>query len=73
VQASDIIELMTKPSHERSHLYGEDRGAECAHVAAALHPDRVISVSLCEILLSGFGLEESSYWTEDKISVQFRH
>jgi hypothetical protein len=63
---------MTQLGHEKFHIHGEDRGAEYGFAVAALNRDRVLSLSFCEMLLSGFGLEESSYWTEDNVSAQYR-
>jgi pimeloyl-ACP methyl ester carboxylesterase len=70
--ATDVAELMAQLGHEHFHLHGEDRGAEFAYVLAASHRDRVKSLSICEMLLSGEGLEEWSSFTPDNISSQFR-
>jgi len=70
--ANDMAELMTFLGHETFHLHGEDRGAEFAYALAATQRDRVKTLSFCEMLLSGEGLEEWSYFTPENISSQFR-
>ncbi|EXJ64940.1 hypothetical protein A1O7_01279 [Cladophialophora yegresii CBS 114405] len=70
--ATDIAELMSRLGHEQYHVHGEDRGAEYAYALAALYRHRILSLSFCEMLLSGFGLEESSFWTPENVSAQFR-
>jgi pimeloyl-ACP methyl ester carboxylesterase len=70
--ARDVGELMSQLGHERFHLHGEDRGAEFAYALAATAPDRVLTLSFCEMLLSGQGLEEWSNFTPDTVSAQFR-
>ncbi|WP_062223580.1 alpha/beta hydrolase [Aureimonas sp. D3] len=70
--ADDMAELMTHLGHETFHLHGEDRGAEFAYVLAATQRDRVQTLSFCEMLLSGEGLEEWSNFTPDNISAQYR-
>jgi pimeloyl-ACP methyl ester carboxylesterase len=70
--AQDLIELMTQLGHEKFHVHGEDRGAEFAYVIAAKYRDRVKTLSFCEMLLSGEGLEEASYFTPENVSAQFR-
>ena len=69
--ADDMLELMTQLQHERFHVHGEDRGAEFAYAIAAVARERVISLSFCEMLLSGFGLEESTAWTSENIAAQY--
>jgi pimeloyl-ACP methyl ester carboxylesterase len=69
--AHDIAELMSQLGHETYHVHGEDRGAEYAYALAALYRDRVKTLSFCEMLLTGFGLEEMSYWTQSNISAQY--
>jgi pimeloyl-ACP methyl ester carboxylesterase len=64
--------LMTSLGHEQFHLHGEDRGAEFAYVLAASYPERVKTLSFAEMLLSGLGLEEWSFFTPDKVSSQFQ-
>ncbi len=70
--ANDMAELMTQLGHHEFHLHGEDRGAEFAYVLAATQRDRVKTLSFCEMLLSGEGLEEWSNFTPDNISAQYR-
>ncbi|ETI28888.1 hypothetical protein G647_01340 [Cladophialophora carrionii CBS 160.54] len=70
--ANDIAELMSQLGHQQYHVHGEDRGAEYAYALAALYRDRALSLSFGEMLLSGFGLEESSFWTPENVSAQFR-
>ena len=70
--AKDMAELMTFLGHESFHLHGEDRGAEFAYALAATECQRVKTLSFCEMLLSGEGLEEWSQFTPDNISAQFR-
>lgn len=71
-EAADCAELMTQLGHEKFYLHGEDRGADYAYAVAGLYRDRVLKLSFCEMLLSGLGLEESSYWTKENITAQFR-
>ena len=70
--ADDVAELMSQLGHTRYHVHGEDRGAEYAYALAASYRDRVLSLSFCEMLISGFGLEESSFWTPENVSAQYR-
>lgn len=70
--AKDMAELMTFLGHETFHVHGEDRGAEFAYALAASERARVKTLSFCEMLLSGEGLEEWSNFTPDNISSQFR-
>jgi pimeloyl-ACP methyl ester carboxylesterase len=69
--ATDLSQLMEQLGHETYHVHGEDRGAEFAYVLAATQPDRVKTLSLAEMLLSGAGLEEWSYFTEDNVRARF--
>ncbi|KJY02174.1 alpha/beta hydrolase like protein [Zymoseptoria brevis] len=57
--------------HEKFHLHGEDRGADYAYAVAGLYRERVLKLSFCEMLLSGLGLEESSFWTPENASAQY--
>ena len=70
--AKDMAELMTFLGHDTFHVHGEDRGAEFAYALAATERKRVRTLSFCEMLLSGEGLEEWSNFTPDNISSQFR-
>lgn len=69
--ADDCAELMTQLGHTQFHLHGEDRGGEYAYTLAASHRDRVKTLSFCEMLLSGFGLEGSASWDLHTISAQY--
>ena len=69
--AKDLADLMTQLGQEKFYLHGEDRGAEYAYVLAASHRERVLKLSFCEMLLSGFGLEKSSFLTKDNATAQF--
>jgi len=68
----DLAELMTLLGHERFHLHGEDRGADYAFAVAGYLRERVLTLSFGEMLLSGLGLEESSFWTKENVTAQFR-
>jgi pimeloyl-ACP methyl ester carboxylesterase len=70
--AKDVSELMTQLGNTSYHVHGEDRGAEFAYVVAATNREQVKTLSFCEMLLSGEGLEEASFFTPDNISAQFR-
>lgn len=70
--AKDVSELMTFLGHDTFHVHGEDRGAEFAYALAATERKRVKTLSFCEMLLSGEGLEEWSNFTPQNISAQFR-
>ena len=70
--AHDVAALMAGLGHDAYHVHGEDRGAEFAYALAATYRDRVKTLSFCEMLLSGEGLEEWSNFTPQNISAQFR-
>lgn len=69
--AADLAGLMTALGHETFHVHGEDRGAEFAYVLAATEPDRVTTLSFAEMLLSGLGLEERSFFTQANVAGQY--
>jgi len=69
--ADDVVELMTQLGHDKFYLHGEDRGADYAYATAAKYRDRVLKLSFCEMLVSGFGLEESSFWTKENVTAQY--
>ncbi|KAF2159971.1 hypothetical protein M409DRAFT_70708 [Zasmidium cellare ATCC 36951] len=71
-QAADVADLMTQLGHEKFHLHGEDRGADYAYAVAGLYRERVLTLSFCEMLLSGIGLEESALWSKENVTAQFR-
>jgi pimeloyl-ACP methyl ester carboxylesterase len=50
----------------------QDRGAEFAYALSALYPSNVLSLSFCEMLLSGYGLEASAAWNPTNVAAQFR-
>lgn len=66
--ASDLAALLDALDVDRAFVHGEDRGAEYAFVLAATHPERVRALSFAEMMLSGFGLEERSYFTEQNVT-----
>lgn len=70
--ADDVCDLMTQLGHEKFYLHGEDRGADYAYAVAAKYRNRVIKLSFCEMVISGFGLEETSFWTKENITAQYR-
>ena len=70
--AQDMAELMTALGHEKFHLHGEDRGAEFAYALAATQRERVKTLSFCEMLLSGAGLEQWSNFTPENVAAQFQ-
>jgi pimeloyl-ACP methyl ester carboxylesterase len=69
--AKDLADLMTQLGHGKLYVHGEDRDTEYAYVLAASHRERVMKLSFCEMLLSGFGLEESSFSTKDNPTALF--
>jgi len=70
--ADDVVELMTQLGHDKFFVHGEDRGADYAYALTAKYREKVKKLSFCEMLISGFGLEESSFWTKDNITAQYR-
>ncbi|CEJ92395.1 hypothetical protein VHEMI08050 [[Torrubiella] hemipterigena] len=70
--AHDVAELMEQLGFKQYYVHGEDRGAEYAFSLAATYRDRVIKLSFCEMLLTGFGLEESNVWSESNVTAQMR-
>lgn len=67
----DLYELMQHLGHERFYIHGEDRGAEYGFVYAAKHKEQVIAMSYGEMAISGYGIEEASYFTEENIKAQY--
>lgn len=65
--AQDMAELMSQLGHEEFHIHGEDRGAEFSYGVAAMYPDRVKTLSFAEMVLSGEGLMEWSYLTQENL------
>jgi pimeloyl-ACP methyl ester carboxylesterase len=68
----DVKELMDQLGHEKFYVHGEDRGADYAYAVAGYLRERVLKLSFCEMLLSGLGLEESSFWTPENVTAQYR-
>ena len=68
--AEDMAGLMDALGYERFHVHGEDRGAEFGYALAATRPDRVKTLSFAEMLLSGEGLEEWSFFTPENIAAK---
>ncbi len=68
--ADDMAGLMSALGHEQFHIHGEDRGAEFGYGLAATYPDRVKTLSFAEMLLSGEGLEEWSFFTPENIETK---
>lgn len=67
----DLDELMEALGFNRFYIHGEDRGAEYGFVYAAKHKDKVIAMSYGEMAISGYGIEEASYFTEENIKAQY--
>ncbi|KAK5164279.1 uncharacterized protein LTR77_009973 [Saxophila tyrrhenica] len=70
--ADDMAELMSQLGHQEFVVHGEDRGADYAYALAAKYPERIKGVCFGEMVLSGFGLEETSFWTPENVSRQYR-
>ncbi len=69
----DLDELMVSLGIDRFYIHGEDRGAEYGFVYAARFPEKVIAMSYGEMAVSGFGIEEASYFTEENIIAQYNN
>ena len=69
--AHDLADLMSQLGHEKFHVHGEDRGAEFAYALAAAYRERVLTLSFCEMLLSGLGLEEWSFFKPENLAAQY--
>ena len=69
--ATDLSLLMSELGHETFHVHGEDRGAEFAFALAGRFPERVLTLSFCEMMLSGFGLEEQSFFTPENVGAKY--
>src|ERR1700733_2664467 len=50
VMAEDMIEVMENLGHQRFFLVGHDRGARASHRMGLDHPDRVMKLSLLDML-----------------------
>lgn len=68
--AKDLADLMASLGYDKYYVHGEDRGAEYAYVLAAANRDKVKAVCIGEQILSGMGLEESSYFTDENLSAR---
>lgn len=68
VVAEDLVQLLDALGVAQAFVHGEDRGAEYGFVMAAQHPDRVQALSFAEMMLSGYGLEERSFLTEQNVT-----
>ena len=67
----DLTELMAGLGYDRFYIHGEDRGAEYGWAYAAIHPEQVIAMSYGEMAISGYGIEEASYFTEENIIANY--
>ena len=69
----DLDELMVQLGIDRFCIHGEDRGAEYGFVYAAKHPEKVRLMSYGEMAISGYGIEEASFFTEENIIAQYNN
>jgi hypothetical protein len=46
-------------------------GAEFAYAVAGIYRDRVLSLSFCEMLLSGISLDKWSYFTPENVNALY--
>ncbi|KAK3080281.1 hypothetical protein LTS18_002655 [Coniosporium uncinatum] len=69
--AADMAALMTHLGHDKFHVHGEDRGAEYAYAVAGTYRERILSLSFAEMLLSGLGLDEMTFFTAENVSAQY--
>lgn len=67
----DLDELMQSLNFDRFYIHGEDRGAEYGWAYAQIHPEKVIAMSYGEMAISGYGIEEASYFTEENLKKQY--
>ncbi|PDT82207.1 alpha/beta hydrolase [Sinorhizobium sp. BJ1] len=68
LMTDDLVGVLNALEVETAFVHGEDRGAEYAYVLAGRHPERVRVLSFAEMMLSGFGLEERSFLTEENVT-----
>lgn len=68
--AKDLADLMASLGYDKYLVHGEDRGAEYAYVLAATNREHVKAVVIGEQILSGYGLEEASYFSEENLSAR---
>ena len=67
----DLDELMDSLGYDRFYIHGEDRGAEYGWAYAQMHREKVIAMSYAEMAISGYGIEEASYFTEENLIKQY--
>ena len=67
----DLVGMLDALGYDRIHIHGEDRGAEYGWVFCMRHPERVIDMSYGEMAISGYGIEEASYFTEENVYAQY--
>lgn len=65
--SEDLVGLLDALGIDQCYVHGEDRGAEYGFVLAGLNPQRVKALSFGEMMLSGFGLEERSFFTPENV------
>lgn len=70
--AHEVAELMEQLGFKQYYVHGEDHSVEYAFMLAAAYRDRVIKLSFCEMLLTGFWLEGSNVWPESNVTAQMR-
>jgi pimeloyl-ACP methyl ester carboxylesterase len=68
----DLAGLMEQLGFAEYSVHGEDRGAEYAYVLAGRFRDRVTHLSFSEMMLSGMGLEELGFFTEENLTARMR-
>ncbi len=68
---TDIDELMVSLGFDRFYVHGEDRGAEYGFVYASRFPEKVLAMSFGEMAVSGYGIEEASYFTEGNVRGEY--
>jgi pimeloyl-ACP methyl ester carboxylesterase len=66
--ADDMAQLLDALGVGAAFVHGEDRGAEYGFVFAANYPQRVRAFTFSEMMLSGFGLEERSFFTQKNVT-----
>lgn len=63
--AADIVALLDHLGHPAARVVGHDMGGAVAYAMAAAHPERVTHLAVLEMVLPGFGLEESTQLRAD--------
>lgn len=66
--ASDMLALMRALGHERFHLVGHDRGARVAHRLSLDAPDRVVSLTVMDIVPT---YDLLAHWSSDVSAAYF--